>query len=181
MSPSQITLLAILAVLMFWSVGAYNRLVTLRNRIAESFGPVDAQVRQRHTLLTRWLAAMPLFVEQAPQAAAAVEAAAAQLLLMCDALRARPSAARPAVSLRLAEETLTAARARFSAELPARPELLAGLEGAVLAEELAAADSTLGFARQQFNDATRAYNAAIHQFPTGLIAGTFRFHEAGTL
>ena len=49
------------------------------------------------------------------------------------------------------------------------------------AEELAAADSTLLFARRQFNEATQRYNEALHQFPTWVIAGLFGFRGAGTL
>ena len=90
-------------------------------------------------------------------------------------------AARPMTSLRLAEETLANARTRLNAELPAKPELLAGLAVSVLGEELAAADSTLGFARRQFNEATQNYNDALDQFPTWVIAGLFHFRGAGTL
>lgn len=181
MTSTQIGCGLLAALLMFWGVGAYNRLVSLRNRIASAFAPLDAQIQLRHALLARWLEAQPVFVEHAPQAAAAVQAASAQLQVACDALRSRPGAARPAVSLRLADEALAAMRTRFIAELPARPELLAGVEAAVLADELAAADSTLGFARQQFNQSTAAYNDALHQFPTGLVAGLFGFRDAGTV
>ena len=105
----------------------------------------------------------------------------AQLQTACDVVRLRPSASRPMASLRVAEETLAAARSRLAAELPARPELLAGVGAAVLGEELTAADSMLAFARRHFNEKIQAYNDALHQFPTWLIAGMFRFHGAGTL
>ena len=181
MNSTQIALLAVLAVLVFWAVGAYNRLVSPRNDIARAFTPVDAQIRQRHALLQQWLAALRPFVEHSPEALDAVTAACGQLQVACDTVRARPSAARPMTSLRLAEETLANARTRLNAELPAKPELLAGLAVSVLGEELAAADSTLGFARRQFNEATQNYNDALDQFPTWVIAGLFRFRGAGTL
>jgi len=47
--------------------------------------------------------------------------------------------------------------------------------------ELAAADTALAFARRQFNDAVLAYNHAIRQVPTRLIAAIFGFAPAGTL
>ena len=84
-------------------------------------------------------------------------------------------------SLRLAEETLGEARNRLLASLPARPEMMAGVEVSLLNDELAAADSTLGFARRQFNEATQSYNDALDQFPTWVIAGLFGFRGAGTL
>ena len=130
---TQIAAWLVAALLVFWCVGAYNRLVSLRNRIANAFAPVDAQLQLRHALLARWLQALPMFVEHAPQAADAVQAASAQLQVACDALRSRPSTTRPAVSLRVADETLAAARSRFTAELPARPQMLAAATNRVMA------------------------------------------------
>jgi len=181
MTSTQIAAWVGVAVLVFWAVGAYNRLVSLRNDISRAFAPVDAQIRQRHVLLVQWVESLRPFLEHAPQALDSVLAACGQLQTACDVVRARPSAARPMASLRVAEETLAEARSRLAAELPAKPEMLAGLGAAVLGEELAAAESTLGFARRQFNEATQTYNDAVDQFPTWVIAGLFRFRGAGTL
>lgn len=181
MTTPQIAGWLVLAVLLFWAVGAYNRLVSLRNDISRAFVPVDAQIRQRHMLLEQWIDALRPLLEHDPAALEAVLAACGQLQAACDVVRTRPSAARPMASLRLAEETLSEARTRLRSELPAKPELLAGVGMTVLAEELSAADSTLGFARRQFNEATQNYNDALHQFPTWVIAGMFQFRGAGTL
>jgi LemA protein len=181
MTSSQIAGWVAAAVLLFWAVGAYNRLVSLRNEISRAFTPVDTQMRHRHTLLQQWVESLRPFADHAPQQLDAVLAACGQLQTACDVVRMRPSASRPMASLRVAEETLAAARSRLAAELPARPELLAGVGAAVLGEELAAADSTLAFARRQFNDTIQTYNDALDQFPTWLIAGMFGFHGAGTL
>lgn len=181
MTSTHIAGWAVAALLLFWAVGAYNRLVSLRNEISRAFVPVDAQIRQRHLLLEQWVDSLRPLVEHNPQHLNAVVAACGQLQAACDVVRSRPSAARPMASLRLAEETLAEARGRLAAELPARPEMLAGVGLAVLGEELAAADSTLGFARRQFNEASQNYNDALHQFPTWVIAGLFRFRGAGTL
>lgn len=181
MTSTQITSLAVAAILLFWAVGAYNRLVSLRNNISKAFVPVDAQIRQRHMLLEQWVEALRPLLHTDPRGLEAVLAACGQLQAACDVVRSRPSAARPMATLRLAEETLAAARTRLKADLPAKPDLLAGIGIALLSEELAAADSTLGFARRQFNDASQSYNEALHQFPTWVVAGLFRFRGAGAL
>jgi LemA protein len=181
MTSTQIISWGAAAVLVFWAVGAYNRLVSLRNGISRAFVPVDAQIRQRHMLLERWVDTLRPLLEHDAEVLDAVIAACGQLQAACDVVRSRPSGARPMASLRLAEETLAEARSRMKAALPAKPELLAGIDAALLGEELAAADSTLGFARRQFNEATQNYNDALHQFPTWVIAGLFRFRGAGTL
>ncbi len=181
MTTPEIAAWAVAAVLLFWVVGAYNRLVGLRNEIARAFAPVDAQIRQRHQMIEQWLEALRPLLPPESQAVEAVQAASGQLLAACDVVRARPSAARPMASLRLAEETLAEARHRMRADMPAKPEMLAGPGATALAGELAAADSALGFARRQFNEATQSYNDALDQFPTWVIAGVFRFRGAGTL
>jgi LemA protein len=180
MSSAQIAACAVAAVLVFWAVGAYNRLVSLRNDISRAFVPVEAQIRQRHQLLEAWIEALRPEMHDSVLLDG-VTAASAQLRAACDVVRSRPSAARPMAILRLADETLSDARNRVRADLPSRPEQLQRLGVAELAEELAAADNTLGFARRQFNAATQHYNEALDQFPTWLIAGLFGFRGAGTL
>ena len=178
---SQLILWAFAAVLMFWAVGAYNRLVSLRNNIARAFVPVDAQIRHRQGLIEQWIEAQRPLLDHTPKALDAVVAACGQLQTACDIVRNRPVSSKPVTSLRVAEDTLTEARNRLSAELPNRPDVLASLGLAGIGEELAAADSALGFARQQFNQAVQAYNDALQQFPTMMLTGVFRFRLAGTL
>lgn len=167
MSSHSLVATIVAAVLLFWAVGAYNRLVSLRGELLRCFAPVDEQFRARHTLLLRWADTL------AGADAAALEqlrAACAQAETACSHARPRPTHAPAVVSLRLAEEILSQARTR----LPA-----AGDEA--LAAALAEADTTLAFARRQFNDAAEGYNRAVSQFPTWVIAGLFGFRKAGTL
>jgi len=43
------------AVLSFWALGAYNRLVRLRAGIKQCFASVEVHIRQRDVLLAQWL------------------------------------------------------------------------------------------------------------------------------
>src|SRR6266576_2039728 len=43
--------LGILVILVLFAVGAYNRLVTLSQRVGQSFADVDVQLKQRHDLI----------------------------------------------------------------------------------------------------------------------------------
>ena len=49
-------LIAASAVLVFWVVGAYNRLERLKNAIGAAFGQLDEQLRRRHELIDRLMA-----------------------------------------------------------------------------------------------------------------------------
>lgn len=163
------------AVLVFWAVGAHNRLVGLRNDLVRSFVPVEQQFRARQVLLQRLVDAGRAHGEAAAQAAETLHNACVQAEGACQRARQRPGASGAITSLRLADEIVVEARQRLPAEALAEPAI------ASLVTEITAADSAYAFARRQFNDAVGAYNEAIRQFPTWLIAGLFRFRRAGTL
>ncbi len=183
LSTSQILGLIGVAVIAFWIVGAYNRLVRLRTAIHEAFAGVEAQIRQRHELLGAWTTALREVFDDSAQIDA-LDAAAAHLMQTVEASRQRPSATAAMGNLAVAENTLVAARGKLAAALPAHinqpslSERAGDLSG--LGDRILAVDSTLAFARQQFNAAVEVYNAALRQFPTTLLAGLFGFQSAGT-
>ena len=199
------------AVLLFWVVGAYNRLVRLRADITQSFAAVEAHIRQREASLSQWLESAAQGLSEglsevtgegqgqgsAAHAVAALRAACNQVLVAVDVASKSPCAAKAMASLRLAEEVLIGARGRLSTELAAqahlhsqpepqpRPEPQAQPQpewnSVLQADELAALDGSLGFARRQFNHAAQLYNDAATQFPTWVVAGVFGFRAAGLL
>lgn len=167
MDSRSLVFILVAAVLVFWSVGAYNRLVGLRNALLRRFAPVDAQFRARHALLQRWADGL----DEADAAALdGFRAACRQAEAACEHVQARPVRAGALSSLRLAEDILAQARSR----LPPGPD-------EALAAALVEADTTLAFARRQFNESALAYNRAVSQFPTWVLAGLFGFRKAGTL
>ena len=122
---------------------------------------------------------------------AALRAACSQVLVAVDVASKSPCAAKAMASLRLAEEVLIGARGRLSTELAAlahlhsqpqpRSEPQPEWNSVLQADELAALDGSLGFARRQFNHAAQLYNDAATQFPTWVVAGVFGFRAAGLL
>ena len=175
MTPGQIAGALCAAVLLFWAVGAYNRLVRLRGAIVRAFAPVDEQFRQRHALLLQLLDALAAVLVNAAPRLDALRAACGQLDTACATARQRPGAAGAITSLRLADAILDEARARLP--VPSAP----GSELAGLAAQLQASDATLAFARRQFDAAVIEYNRAVRQFPTVLLVGLFGFRGSATL
>ena len=51
MSPTALIFVLCLVIAGLWAVMAYNRLVTLRNRIANAFAQIDVQLKRRHDLV----------------------------------------------------------------------------------------------------------------------------------
>ena len=174
MTTPQIILWVGAAVLLFWAIGAYNRLVQLRGAIVRQFVPVESQLTERQALLMQQLDALAPVLLNATPRLDALRAACQQCSAACTHAKVRPGAAGAITSLRLADEILGDARAR----LPVQS--VAGIDLSDLNAQLAAADTTLAFARRQFNAAVIEYNEAVRQFPTLLIVGLFGFRAAGT-
>jgi LemA protein len=176
MDSTQITFGAGAAVLLFWTVGAYNRLVRLRHVLTRRFVPVDEQFKLRQRLLLQQCDALAeVLGERGAPVLDALRAACLQADNAHALARAHPGAAKPTASLRLADDILSDTRSRVPADATGHPDL------AELATRLAASDATLAFARRQFNDAVKEYNDAARQFPTWLIAWLFSFRAAALL
>jgi LemA protein len=172
MTTTQGTVTAIVAVLVFWIVGAYNRMVRLRSDLAARFAAVDERHRQRHALLERQLDLLASALTAAAPRVEALRAAARQADTAREHARTRPGVASAVTSLRVAEDILADARARLPIQA------LPGSELPEVNTQLATSDTALAFARAEFNAAVAAYNESVRQFPTVLVARLFSFRTA---
>jgi LemA protein len=180
-SAAQVAALAAAAVLVFWMVGAYNRLVALRNQVGAAWAQLDEVLQRRGAAVLPLVGALrePLVGEGA--ALDALLAAQAQVAAAADAMRPRPVIAEAAQALSRAEALMAAASARVLALLDLQAELRRAEAVAPHAQALAEAEPRLAFARQLFNDAVQAYNDAARQWPTRLLTRLYGFGTAGRL
>jgi LemA protein len=172
MTTTEATLASVSAIVVFWIVGAYNRMVRLRNDLVARFAAVDERYRQRHALLDRQLELLSSVLAAAAPRLEALRAACHQADAAREHARSRPGAAHAVTSLRLADGILADARSR----LPVQS--VAGVDLPELNQRLAMSDTALAFARNEFNAAVAAYNQALRQFPTVLVAQLFGFRTA---
>ena len=187
MSLQQTGLLVLAGLLVFWCVGAYNRLVRLRSDVGRAFAAVATQLLLRDGLLRQWAEAMEAFLEQTLNPNGDFLSACEQLRHAVERASPRPHVAGLIGELRSTDEALAGARTRLAAELPVHAHhisaVAAGLGASVMQvnEELSACDTALAFAREQFNARVHCYNHALVQFPTVLMTGAFGFRAAGAL
>ncbi len=178
-STQQWVILALAALLLFWVVGAYNRLVTLRNAIVLAWAKVDESLRHRAMAAEPLLAALrePLAAEQG--ALDTLQAALAEAARATATMSARPVVQEHATAWVAAEAALGAAASRVFALFEHEPALRTQDAVAAPAAAWREAVTRLGFARQLFNEEAAAYNEAVTLFPTKLLAPMFRFGPAG--
>ena len=181
MTPTQLISLAIVALLIFWAVGAYNRLVRLRNTIANAFGQIDVQLKRRYDLIPNLVEAAKKYLSHERETLEAVINARNQAKTASDAVRSRPVSALAVTTLAVAEQALTSSLGSLFALNEAYPELKADQTIRELSEELTSTENKVTFARQAFNDAVLDYNNAQGQFPAVLIAKIFSFSPSAML
>ena len=181
MTPTQLTSIAVLAVLVFWAVGAYNRLVRLKNTIANAFGQIDVQLKRRYDLIPNLVEAARTYLSHERETLEAVITARNQAKSASDVARSRPSNALAVTTLAVAEQALTNSLGSLFALNEAYPELKADKTIRELSEELTSTENKVTFARQAFNDAVLDYNNAQGQFPALLVAKVFSFAPSAML
>ncbi|MGY4831250.1 LemA family protein [Sphaerotilaceae bacterium SBD11-9] len=181
MGTAQIVAWVAVAVLVFWGVGAYNRLVRLRNAIGNAFAQIDVQLKRRYDLIPNLVEVARKYAAHERETLEAVTAARNQAKAAADLARTRPAAAGAVTSLSMAEQVLGSALTKLMAVVEAYPELKADQSLRELSEELTSTENKVAFSRQLFNDATLDYNNAAQQFPTSLMANLFGFRAAAML
>ncbi len=198
----RLILIAVLALLLFWVIGAHNRLVRLRGAVGAQWTAVDAALRRRHTLArdgaglaTAGLPGASAWPAEEAALLATLAAAARQADTAAQAAAQRPLEPGPMQSLGLAEQVLERAlgslrqRAEALAAMPAEPPgpgeapadpawrlLLQALN-----QTLQQAGQQIAFSRGPHDAAVAAYNLARAEWPTRLVADLFNFRPAARL
>lgn len=179
MSTQQVGILVAAAIFVFWMVGAYNRLVSLRSAIGRAWRTVDELLKRRQAAAESLVHALREPMAAEAGALDALGAAQAQVHAAAVALTARPVMATLASAVIAAEAAWASASARVLALLEQNAELRAQPEVDAAVETLKECAARLVFARQVFNEASHSYNEAARQFPTRLLTRLFGFGTAG--
>ena len=173
--------IALVAGAAVWAIAAYNRLVQLRNRIANAFGQIDVQLKRRHDLVPNLVEVARGYLQHEATTLQAVIAARGQAQGAASAARAAPTDARALGALALAEGALGGSLGRLMVVAEAYPELKADAAMQSLSEELTSTENRIGFARQAFNDQALEFNNEATQFPVLVVARLLGFAPAPML
>jgi LemA protein len=167
-------------VLVFWSVGAYNRLVRLRSDANTAFGALETelarQVKLVHDCIPQDEAQAPSQFEGGSMFWAGLQGAAAQLAATLASAKSKPLDPDRIAALGAAQEVLASAWER--AERDDAHDLAGSRLPDNLNVERAQMVRMAQAATEQFNQAVTRYNEAIAQFPAALLAWLFGFQPA---
>jgi LemA protein len=169
------------AVLGFWGIGAYNRLMVLRNAIGEAFTQLDAHLKARAEVCAQLMAAVAPHLANEQATFDALNSAQAEAQTAALAARSRPWSPEPVGALAVASALHAAALTRLMSLLEHALELRRAAGVDALVDELKLIERQRAFARQVFNQAVGHYNAALAAYPTRVLARLYSFSPARTL
>ena len=181
MSVTAWVVLALIVALVVWAVTVYNRLVQLRNRIANAFGQIDVQLKRRYDLIPNLVEVARGYLKHEAATLEAVIQARGQAQGAAAAARSAPGSANAMGALAAAEGVLGGSLGRLMVVAEAYPDLKADATMQSLSEELTSTENRLGFARQAYNDQALEFNDAATQFPDLVVARLLGFAPAPML
>jgi len=157
-------LLAIVALIAFWLIGLYNRIINLRNNRESSFADIDVQLKQRNDLI-------PQLVETV-KGYSFHEKDTLERIVKARAGFANATSINEKIQ---ADNQLSSAIQGLRIQLEAYPDLKANQNFLQLQEEISDIENKLAAARRYFNSATKEYNNSVETFPANMIANSFGF------
>jgi len=160
-------LFIVLAVLALWIIFAYNRLITLRNRVKEAWSDIEVQLKRRYDLIPNLIETVKGYMSHERGVFEKVTEA-----------RAKAIGAHPGAEKAGAENMLSGALKSLFAVAENYPQLKANENFAKLQDELSDTENKIQAARRFYNGNVLALNTKIETFPTNVLASMFRFVKA---
>src|SRR3954470_11535595 len=164
--------------LIVFIIGAYNSLVTLRNRYKNAYSQIDVQLKRRYDLIPNLVETAKGYLAHERGTLEAVIAARNTAVTANTRAAENPGDTSAMKEISSAETALSGAMGRLFALAESYPDLKANTTMLSLMEELTSTENKVSFARQAYNDSVMAYNTRREVFPNKIIANTFNFAAA---
>jgi LemA protein len=165
MSVMFLVFLGVIAILIFWVIGMYNRLVALRNRIENAWSQIDVQLKRRVDLIPNLVETVKGYAKHEKETLERVVQARSMLVNSAGDVKAQAQA----------DSMLTGALKSLFALAESYPDLKANQNFMMLQEELSGTEGKIAYARQFYNDSVLEYDNGLEMFPTNILAGMFGF------
>ena len=161
-----IVLLVIALLLVVWIISSYNGLISLRNRVKDSWSQIDVQLKRRFDLIPNLVETVKGYTKHESETLESVIKARNSYL----------SATLPEDQMK-ADGELTKAVSKLFALSESYPDLKANENFKELQNELQQTEDKIAVARQFYNDVVLQYNNKVEMVPTNIIANLFHFNK----
>ena len=159
--------LIVIAILVVLVAGAYNGLVSSRNKVKDQWSQIDVQLKKRADLIPNIVETVKGYAKHEKET-------------LEDVIKARNAlnTASTVEDEMKANNQITGALNKLFALSEAYPELKANENFMSLQKDLKDIEDKISYARQFYNDSVMTYNNKVQMFPTNIIANLFNFKES---
>ncbi|NMB39775.1 MAG: LemA family protein [Parcubacteria group bacterium] len=164
MTTELIIIIGIVVVLLLYIILTYNGLVTLRNRVKESWSDIDVQLKRRYDLIPNLVEVVKGYASHEKETLERVITA-----------RNVAMSANGAKEKGEAENVLSGALKNLFALSENYPDLKASTNFLELQRELSDTENKIQAARRFYNGNVKDFNTKIETFPANIIANMFNF------
>ncbi len=162
-----IFVLVIVALVIFWLIGIYNKLVRNKNLVAEGWSGIDVQLKRRTDLLPNLIESVKGYMKHERE-----------LLTEVTRLRSESLATKEVAAKSQVESALSRTLANVFAVAENYPDLKANQNFLELQKQLAEIEEQIQMPRRYYNGTVRNFNILIESFPSKLVAQKFNFTPA---
>lgn len=180
MKRSTIILLSLIggfALLVFWSIGAYNRLISLSESTESQWANVQSAYQRRADLIPNLIATVKGYADFEQETLIGVIEArsnATSVQVRADELTPERIAAFQKV-----QGELKGALSRLLVTVERYPDLKANQNFLALQSQLEGTENRINVERNRFNEQVRGFNSAVKRIPTSLVASVGGFESRG--
>lgn len=161
--------LAIIAIVVIGGVVMYNRFVSQRNLVEESWRQIDVELKRRYDLIPNLIETVKAFATHERQVLESVVQARANAVNVHDAPGRTPE------QQGRAEGELSGSLNRLFALAENYPTLRSNENFLQLQREMTDTEDRIAAGRRFYNGNVRALNTRVESFPSNIIANTFKF------
>jgi LemA protein len=165
-----IAIAVVFVLLLIWGIGAYNKLVQLRNKVRNGWSQIDVQLKRRFDLIPN--------LAETVKGYANLEKGIFEEFARARGLYAQASKAGNVEGMAEANNSLGGVVSRLLMVQERYPELKANSNFQDMMKQLKETEDKISFSRQFYNDTVLAYNDRTELFPTNIIANMFKFKPA---
>lgn len=159
-----IILLAVIVLVGAFCVTTYNKLVTLREEVDQSYANIGTQLQRRSDLIPNLVSSVSAYMEHEQSIIDSVTQSR-EHLLNAGSIAEQADA----------DQELSTALSSLLVLAEAYPELKANENFIQLQDELAGTENRIATARRDYNEVAGTYNAQIRRFPGVVFANLFGF------
>ena len=175
MKKSTIIVIAVVAIIAFWGVSAYNGLVKMDEGVNTAWSNVENQYQRRADLIPNLVNTVKGYAAHEKETLEAVMSARSKATQMTiDAENLTPEKLK---EYQKAQGEIGSALGRLLAITEAYPDLKANENFKELQAQLEGTENRISVERRNFNETARSYNTAIRTFPKTIIAGMCGFDK----